>query len=347
MSGYAAAWIATGGGCSPPYKLEFSTRFLHIVQRHRYADVMQDNMQMSTCDFAFRVPALTESEMQNGLRCDVMDEAGNYHCYLPPSLQHRSAASPNSPPAGNFSAVKIEYGIAAQVVRRNLIVRRAFRQFNMSFSKTPAPPTCINDFPLEYLCHGRRVLRNKLFRRTGTVFVESREPTAFHFQRGNEKAISWLPLSLRLTPDAPTSWLETTGVNALITWSLQISTFLTMEKHSKHMVVSEASESIDAARIVSVVETRRLKMVFSSWTQLRPHTSDDARPSWRSDSRVMFQLSHSPMLAPTFWTPLVSRRYSIRLHIVLSGFGCSKLELVVPVQIVYDDEDGSELEDTG
>ncbi|KAJ9493685.1 hypothetical protein H2202_010847 [Exophiala xenobiotica] len=315
---------------------KYAYKFLHIVQKHRFLEVVREPYQNGKCGFTYRVPAIGDGDLQNGLRCDVVDEAGNYRCHLPPSLQHKTALSSNSQ-SSISSAIHIEYGILAHVFRKEGTVKRMFQRLNLSFPQSPAPPTCIADFPREYTCLRRTILRKRLLQRLGTVSVEAREPAAFQFRRGVQDAFSWVPLSIHLRPDSPGTSLDTVQLEASVVWNLQISTFVAMEKRVKPMVILETSGSANGARIASLSTPRRLKMVFSAWSRTNPHGWDDTPPSWRSDNVIMLQLSHSPMLAPTFWAPLVSRRYSVRLQIALLGFGSAKVELVIPVQIVYDD----------
>ncbi|KIW99994.1 uncharacterized protein Z518_10922 [Rhinocladiella mackenziei CBS 650.93] len=106
--------------------------------------------------------------------------------------------------------------------------------------------------------------------------------------------------------------------------------------------MEDVANSASAARMSTLSPSRCIKMVFTKWKETKAHNpggaQKDVDTTWHSQEDVLLRLSHSPMLAPTFWAPLVSRRYSIRLQISLSGIGSAKFELVVPVQIVYDDE---------
>lgn len=303
-------------------------------------EVVRESGRNGRCAFTYRVPVIGDGDLQNGLRCDVVDEAGNYRCHMPPSLQHETAFSANSL-SRITAAICIEYGIFAHVFRKDgsqeSTVKRIFQRIHISFPRSPAPPTCITDFPGEYTCLRRTILRKRLLQRLGTICIEAREPAAFQFRRDLADSFSWVPLSINLQPDSPATSLDTVQLEVSVIWKLEISTFLAIEKRVKPMVMLEASDSVNGARIASLSTPRRLKMVFSAWSRTNSHGWDDGPPLWRSDSVVMLQLSHSPMLAPTFWAPLVSRRYSVRLQIALLGFGSATIELVVPVQIVYDD----------
>ncbi|KAK5202425.1 hypothetical protein LTR41_011826 [Exophiala xenobiotica] len=337
--GHATASVVRASGCAPSYKFEFSTRFLHIGQKHRFLEIVRESGRNGRCAFAYRVPVIGDGDLQNGLRCDVVDEAGNYRCHMPPSLQHETAFSANS--LSSTAAIRIEYGILAHVFRKDgnqeSTVKRIFQRINVSFPQSPAPPTCVDDFPGEYTCLRRTVLRKRMLQRLGTICIEAREPAAFQFRRDVEDAFSWVPLSISLKPDSPATSLDTFQLEASIIWNLEISTFVAMEKRAKPMVMLEASDSATGARIASLSSPHRLKMVFSSWSRMKSNNWSDSDMSWVAEGVIMLQLPYKPMLAPTFWAPLISRRYSVRLQIALFGFGSAKIELVIPAQIVYDD----------
>lgn len=57
--------------------------------------------------------------------------------------------------------------------------------------------------------------------------------------------------------------------------------------------------------------------------------------TWETEAELVFKCRSPTYLTPSFSSLLVSRRYSLKLYIIISGHGHAALKLELPIQVGY------------
>ena len=122
---------------------------------------------------------------------------------------------------------------------------------------------------------------------------------------------------------------------AEISWNLRCSTFVSIFERQGPPTLKEALVSPATAFVRSSLDSRSLRMVWRDWRRIG---GDSSRIE--SEQSLWLSLPRSKVLTPTFWSPFLSRRYSICLQLKITKPGTAKLEVEVPIQVGIDDEMG-------
>ena len=290
---------------------------------------------------------------------------------LPSSLSVHSISG-----ADQYSSVQkfdamVSYMMQAHVFRNGEMIGSASRDLRLFDAMSPQPPTCLSDFPSEYLCEQRDALRRRILtRRVGVFSAAVTEPAPFSFYDGQEFVMTRLPISFAVQvplsnpPDRTSDALNpnitiTTPFIANITWQLKTLTFMSAEPMDFVPTVLQAHRTPSITAITTLGLRHRLKLALGGWkkgtsSSAKKGSSDKASCCWTIDEDLALSIPTRCLLAPTFVTPHLSRRYSLTVQVKVAGFARASVRLEVPVQIVYqtkkligtagiydDDDDGS------
>jgi hypothetical protein len=81
-------------------------------------------------------------------------------------------------------------------------------------------------------------------------------------------------------------------------------------------------------------ERHVVQLALDSWRPRKPSINDG---QWSLETVVLIPVTESALIAPTFYTPFVARRYSISLRIDIESSGAKRVtfRLNVPLQVAY------------
>ncbi|KAE8139378.1 hypothetical protein BDV38DRAFT_269894 [Aspergillus pseudotamarii] len=268
---------------------------------------------------------------------------GRYQLYGPVSNKYGqhipSSLNVNFSPASHRAAIlgpkgtcSIDYRIRAQLLAEGRCVVDTTRPFTLWASHGRQPPVCTEDFPGEYKLSTLKTLRNPFLRPTGRLYVYSQEPSPLEFSPEKEGAATSIRLRLRyesLKGDPMRT--PPPQFHGIVRSNLKASTFISIEPQRR------SPATCDASAFPFTFETRKSypsqlrKLCFSRWTPTEMGTGT----AWETEAELIFKCRSPTYLTPSFSSMLVSRRYSLKLYMVISGHGHVALRLELPIQVGY------------
>lgn len=264
-----------------------------------------------------------------------------YWNFLPSSLEQKSSRTSGLKNSAPKTAASVVYQVKVQLRLGATMLAEAVRKVHIFDCKGSTPPLCLRDFAPEYICQQASVIRKNILQKTGIMSVEVDQPAPLVFVSSGGAVTTriLLKVSLRTISDASGFFAGGT-FEAEITWRLRSSTFVSMQMLHALPTVREAALSKLMAYLATSSPRRRLKMIWSDWTPTNPQsqTCSGSKTEWTAIYPIWLSIHSTPALAPTFSLPYLSRRYSILLHVSVSGLGRSQTSLTLPVQITYRSE---------
>lgn len=289
---------------------------------HRFSSHSRNEKLYS---FSFDVESWMNHSAQNNEQQQLMATRGSF-ATLPPSLRHevKVPQGASKPRAGAC----VTYHLIARLSRGNKTITGIAQQILLLHSsENQAPPTCLTDFQGEYRPNQRMTLRGSLFQKLGDVTIAVQEPKQLSVKSTSKDSLVEMPIKLCVDAAAfANTNIEQMCVEAEVKWQFRFSTFVSVVERQGPATLREAIRSPATAYVKSSLSPRYLGMKWRDW---RANGSGQLI----SEQTLWLSLSRTEVLTPTFWTPLISRRYSIYLQLKISKPGSAKLEVEVPIQV--------------
>jgi hypothetical protein len=279
--------------------------------------------------FRFDVQSYLQHE-QESCRRNLVNATKSDFASIPPSLRHEIRNPPQGVPKPRACA-RVTYRLSARLFRNRKAIETVHQQIVLLPSHGPSPPTCITDFANEYCPRSKTVLRGGLFQKAGDISVIVHEPKRLNIKADSLDSIVQLPVKLRLerTGQLPSS-LEQLCVEAEVKWQFRFLTFVSMLEQRGPPTLKQALASSATAHVRSSLSTRSLRMSWRNWKWC---IGKNGTSVLESEQPLWLSLPRSDVLTPTFWSPYLSRRYSIWLQVKVVKPGSAKLEVEVPIQV--------------
>lgn len=160
------------------------------------------------------------------------------------------------------------------------------------------------------------------------------EPKQLTVRADRKDSVVELPVKLLLEQSRTDAalWVQPI-IEAEVKWHFRFSTFVSIEEQQAPPTLREALVSPATAMVRSSLKSRSLGMVWRNWKSILDR-GDASRIE--SEQSLWLTLPRSGVLTPTFWSPFLSRRYSICLQLKVTKPGTAKLEVEVPIQVGID-----------
>lgn len=279
--------------------------------------------------FKFDVQSWMRHDQERNQQHSALATRSNFAA-LPPSLRHEIYKTPNGVPKPRAGA-RVSYRLTARLSKGRKVIGRAAQPILLLLSQDPSPPMCIADFKGEYRPFQTAVLKGSLFSKLGDISVIVQEPRPMSVKAKSENSMVEVPIRLRIDrPHGEIAVPETLSVEAEVKWAFRFSTFVSMLEQRGPVTLSQAMVSPATACVRSTLRTRTMRMSWRKWQQT---ARKEECTRLESEQSLWLSLARDEVLTPTFWTPVLSRRYSIVISVKVSSPGTAKLEVEVPIQV--------------
>lgn len=256
----------------------------------------------------------------------------NHFASIPPSLLHEIKTTPQGVPKPRAGA-RVTYRLTARLLRDHRTIDRIMQPILLLVSQMPSPPMCITDFKGEYRMIQKSVLRSSLLKKTGELTVIVQEPKQLTVKAQCENSVVELPVKLQLERSRQEmSFGQPLRVEAEVKWQFRFSTFVSIMEQRGPPTLKQATSSPATAFVRSTLQSRTVNMAWRNWKPAR-NSSEDSTKLIESEQSLWLSLPHTEVLTPTFWSPFLSRRYSIMVQVKVTQPGSAKIEVEVPIQV--------------
>lgn len=279
--------------------------------------------------FNFNVKSWLEHDLQNSGRHKCLASRNNF-VSLPPSLKHEILGTPQGTPRSRAGA-QVKYKLTAHLFKDRKLVDRIMQPILLLISHDPPPPMCMTDFVGEYCMAQKCALRGPLFQKAGEVSIIAQEPKQLTVRADCAESMVELPIRMVWTRQKQEiNVYQAPKIEAEVRWQFRLSTFVSVMEQQGPATMKDALVSPATALVRSALPAKALSMVWRTW---KPSHNDDNLTSIESEQSLRLTLPRSEILTPTFWSPFLSRRYSVWLQVKVNKPGSAKLEVEVPIQV--------------
>lgn len=277
--------------------------------------------------FNFNVQSWLRHDHENSLLHKRLASRNNF-ASLPPSLKHEVLATPQGTPRPRAGA-HVTYKLTANLLKDQKIISRIMQPILLLISHDPSPPMCMADFVGEYQMAQKCLLRTPLFQKAGEVSIFAREPKQLTVRADYAESMVELPIKLVWSRQKQEiNVYQSTRIEAEVRWQLRLSTFVSIMEQRGPATLKQAMVSPATAHVRSALPPKTHSMVWRNWTPV-----DGKETKIESEQSLWISLPRSEILTPTFWSPFLSRRYSVWLQVKINRPGNAKLEVEVPIQV--------------
>ncbi|TLD26186.1 hypothetical protein E2P81_ATG07998 [Venturia nashicola] len=316
-----------------PHRLVLEQKLLKLmdVQDSR-CDADNSNSEI----FRFNFPLAKEP--WSTPQCDEDDEDGSARKYLRTLPSSLNVFGPWCTKAAGQAACQAEatvkYEVEATAYRGDAVVGRCVHEVRIYDSPdSHPPPVHMADFPDEYHCsQDKRLKRFHIPGSRLTVIVS--EPKPVEIRSHGETTMAAFPLKFIMHDAGMPPRKMGVRVNSL----LKAVTFISSSKLNSQPTIKQSKDSSFLAAVPKFGRAYHRSLHLSHWTR---HTSSPYDIEWVSYALVWLPITENATPAPTFFTPFLSRRYSVSLRLEVKGEGKAVFSLNVPLQIVYPMDVGS------
>lgn len=261
---------------------------------------------------------------------------------LPPSILPSSLGSRHRGRTGNlcegFALAHVYYTITATLMTDTHTVCRRSQRINLIPLLLECPPTCLADFEGEYQPCQRRTLKESIFWNRGDIQITIREPDQLTLTPDINGSFARLPVQLQL--DLPSSYkIPANGalcVETDVTWQLRAISFVSIKAQTHVPTIKGALASPTIAPVGTSTATRTSSVTWGDWTIIDGHYS--AKTRLESHQELLLSFASSDIKTPTFWSPYLSVRFTLRVQFQVKAPGIATIELEVPIQVGVDQE---------
>jgi hypothetical protein len=266
--------------------------------------------------------------------CSDEDEDGVARKYIRTLPSSLSVFGPWCPAAAGQACCQAEaivrYEIEATAFRGDDIISKFAQEVRIYDSPdSHPPPVHTADFPGEYHCAQEK--RLKRFQIPGPrLTIIASEPKPLEVRPSGDCAMAAFALKFIMRDTASPPRQLDIRVNSL----LKAVTFISASKMDSHPTILQSHASPFLAAVPKFGRSYHRSLRVCHWMR---YSEND----WIAHALVWLPITENATPAPTFFTPYLSRRYSVSLRLEVKGEGKGLFNLNVPLQIVYPMEVGS------
>ncbi|QDS67953.1 hypothetical protein FKW77_008957 [Venturia effusa] len=285
----------------------------------------------------FRFDFPLAKEPWSGPQCEENDEDDSARKYLRTLPSSLNVFGPWCSKAVGQACCQAEatvrYEVEATAFRGDTIVSKCTHEVRIYDSPDPHPPPVhLAHFPEEYHCSQEKRLTR--FGTSGShLTVIASEPRPLEIRSHGDPSMAAFALKFIMRDCAKPRKLDV-RINSL----LKAVTFISANKMDSQPTIKQSKDSPFLAAIPKFGRSYHRSLHLSHWTR-NPASHYDVE--WIAHALVWLPITENAMPAPTFFTPFLSRRYSVSLRLEVKGEGKATIILNVPLQIVYPMDVGS------
>ena len=251
---------------------------------------------------------------------------------IPPSLRHEiesKAQGTEKPRAG----ARVSYKLSARILLGRKAVARVDQPILLLFSGTagPRPPICVSDWQGEYRTMNSALIKGSFRKSLGELHVQAQEPPQLMVKETGKTSMVEIPIKISLRGSKSSGFLQSAKFEAEVKWQFKFSTYVSMLEQRAPPTLKQALVSPVTALVHSSLPKRDILLKWDDW---RPSYDDSGMVE--SDHILKLVFPREEVLTPTFWSPFLTRRYSIKLQIKTTFPGVSKVDIEVPIQVGLD-----------
>jgi hypothetical protein len=205
------------------------------------------------------------------------------------------------------------------------------------------PPIHITDFPSEYTITQDKRLHTFWSRSGRRLTIATAEPRPLQVRQGVKVHLAAVPLrfALRKDPKRPKSPPSTLSIR--ISSLLKAQTFISLGEMNTLPTVGLTKHSPYLAVVPRYSKAYDRKLKIREWKSIQIGDEGSKESVWMCDTVIWLPVCEQSCLTPTFFTPYVSRRYSLSLQMEAKGAdGKASFHLNVPLQVVYPTDFGTD-----
>lgn len=277
--------------------------------------------------FNFNVQSWLRHDLENSQLHKGLASRNNF-ASLPPSLKHEILRTPQGTPRPRAGA-QVTYKLTAHLMKDRKVIQRIMQPILLLISQDPSPPMCMADFVGEYQMAQKCLLRTPLFQKAGELAIFAQEPKQLTVKADCAQSMVELPIRLVWSRQKQEiNVYQSTRIEAEIRWQFRLSTFVSIKEQRGPATLKQALVCPATAHVRSALSPKTLNMAWRTWTPVK-----DSETKIESKQSLWLSLPRSEILTPTFWSPFLSRRYSVWLQVKINKPGNAKLEIEVPIQV--------------
>lgn len=270
-------------------------------------------------------------------QCEEDDEDGSARKYLRTLPSSLNVFGPWCTRAAGQSCCQAEatvrYEVEATAFRGDTVISRCVHEVRIYDSPdSHPPPVHMADFPDEYHCVQEKRLRRFSIPGSRLTVIAS-EPKPLEVLSHGETSMAAFPLKFVMRDTGKPRKMDV-RINSL----LKAVTFISANKLDSQPTIKQSKDSSFLAAVPKFGRAYYRSLHLSHWTR---NTASHYDVEWIAHALVWLPITENATPAPTFFTPYLSRRYSVSLRLEVKGEGKAVFSLNVPLQIVYPMDVGS------
>ncbi|EME88575.1 uncharacterized protein MYCFIDRAFT_85020 [Pseudocercospora fijiensis CIRAD86] len=257
---------------------------------------------------------------------------------LLPSVDSKHAKGHWSDPfkSDAIGEYQITYTVIASALQDKNVIASTPSRFNYIPAKPELEPILPDDYPGEYLVRTSKIQQNG--NSTTRLGVISQEPAALSIEDCTSTLNTNINLVFMLVGrhergHRPAPFPKKYDVVA----QLKSTTFVMPRRARPELHTVQALPHSKAILKQSLSNSQRYTAAFRQWDVHDSESEDDKRSRFEevltNTITIPFSVHVDQALSPDFWSPLLSRRYTIELTVTLDEDSSSTTKLKLPVQI--------------
>jgi len=225
----------------------------------------------------------------------------------------------------------VKYEVEATAFRGDDVISKFAQEVRIyDSSDSHPPPVHMADFPDEYSCTQEKRLRRFTFLGSRLTITAS-EPKPLEVRPHGDLAMTAFAFKFIMRNDTNDS-SPPRMLDVRISSLLKAITFISVNKLSSQPTVKQSIHSPCLAAVPKFGRSYHRSLRVCHWTRGHGHQTGN---DWIAHALVWLPITENATPAPTFFTPYLSRRYSVSLRLDVKGQGKALFNLHVPLQIVY------------
>lgn len=237
----------------------------------------------------------------------------------------------------------VTYKITASVFSKKGLITSTKKDIPVLPVSQAQPPLSPSDFPGEYFfAASQQQQTKKSFTKAPTYRIEvaGEEPEAIVLDPSERSSGSTkVPFVIKALPRSSTTFDEASlPQQCQLKARLVTRTLITPDLVNEEAVptMDEAKYGVNSSLKVHKSDEQICDLSIPEWQHYTPNSTEQFSLSKFS---FHFNLPKDKLLAPTFFTPLLSRRYAIEITVNFPGVSSPSLKLALPLQVVYETEE--------
>ncbi|KAF2403710.1 hypothetical protein EJ06DRAFT_527313 [Trichodelitschia bisporula] len=228
---------------------------------------------------------------------------------------------------------QVRYEVEAYAYRGDDAVSAAVQQVRIfDIVDAHPPPIHMADFPGEYTCSQEHKLKRSFSRSGRRMMIAVAQPKPLEISLDKDVSMVAFHVSF-FVEDGPTHSSPPSTLHIRVDSLLRSTTFIALRQMDMHPTVAQARRTPFLAAVPKFGRPYHRKLHITNWTRCPP--GNKVSRWWMNETVVWLPITEKSNPAPTFFTPFISRRYSVSLRFAAKGDGKANFLLQVPLQIVY------------